>query len=387
MLTWDIDWSPTLFLGHEKLSQDKIQKVQEKHNRYRALKRKREEAASLEGSRDEETEMETVPLQQPDQEKSCSTDVETQTDHTGELPNDFFDQEYFTNDDDKIRYYTGLPNKDILESVFGLVVPFPGTKQEYYWRSFIVTLMRLRLATGYQDLSYRLGVSLSTLARRFQEMLDMMAVRLDFLIFWPDREELRKTMPLCFRATYGTKVVAIMDCYEVKIEKPSNLLAKGSTWSQYKHANTVKVLIAVAPQGATTFVSECWGGRVSDKHLTNQCGILNKLLPGDILLADRGFDITEEVAMMQASLQIPAFTRGMDQLPPTEIEKTRKLANLRIHVERVIGATRQRFSILSSVLPIQYMTARSRDDIPNVDKIVRVCSALNNVCVSVVPFE
>ena len=177
--------------------------------------------------------------------------------------------------------------------------------------------MKLRLsATGYQDLSYRLGVSLSTLARRFQEMLDMMAVRLDFLIFWPDCEELQKTMPLYFRATYGSKVVGIIDCYEIKIERPSNLLARGSTWSQYKHANTVKVLIAVAPQGVTTFVSECWGGRTSDKHLTRESGLLKKLYPGDILLADRGFDISEEVAMMQATLQIPAFTKGMDQLPP-----------------------------------------------------------------------
>ena len=251
--------------------------------------------------------------------------------------------------------------------------------------------MKLRLsATGYQDLSYRLGVSLSTLqlARQFQEMLDMMAVRLDFLIFGPDREELQKTMPLCFCATYGLKVVCIIDCYKIKIERTSNLLARGSTWSQYKHANTVKVLIAVAPQGVTTFVSECWGGRTSDKHLTRESGLLKKLYPGDILLADRGFDISEEVAMMQATLQIPAFTKGMDQLPPTEIEKTKKLINLRIHVERVVGAPRQCFSILSSILPIQYMTARSQVDILNVDKIVHVCSALNNnVCASVVPIQ
>ena len=165
------------------------------------------------------------------------------------------------------------------------------------------------------------------------------------------------------------------------------MAARGSTWSQYKHSNTVKVLIAIAPQGVTTFVSASWGGRVSDKQLTRECGIIQKLLPGDIVLADRGFDIAEDIAMVQASLHIPAFTKGVSQLPPKEVESTRKLANLRIHVERVIGATRQRYSILMSTLPIHFMTAKSPDGVPTVDKIVRVCSALNNLCVSVVPFS
>ena len=30
---------------------------------------------------------------------------------------------------------------------------------------------------------------------------------------------------------------------------------------------------------------------MSDKHLTKNCGLLNKLLRGDIVLADRGFDM------------------------------------------------------------------------------------------------
>ena len=55
------------------------------------------------------------------------------------------------------------------------------------------------------------------------------------------------------------------------------------------------------------------GGSVSDKHLIVKSGFLSKLLPGDIVLADRGFDIAKDVARsarMQASLKIPAFTKG-----------------------------------------------------------------------------
>ena len=61
----------------------------------------------------------------------------------------------------------------------------------------------------------------------------------------------------------------------------------------YRHHNTVKILLGIAPQGVLSFVSEPWGGRVSDKYLTEHCGILDKLHPGDIVLADRGFDISD----------------------------------------------------------------------------------------------
>ena len=96
---------------------------------------------------------------------------------------DFFDESYFTNDDHKVCYYTGLPSREMLLDVFELVIPLPCLKREYYWRSYLITLMKLQLNVGYQDLAYHLGVSVSTLARRFQEMLDIMAIRLDFLIF------------------------------------------------------------------------------------------------------------------------------------------------------------------------------------------------------------
>jgi hypothetical protein len=53
-----------------------------------------------------------------------------------------------------------------------------------------------------------------------------------------------------------------------------------------------------------------------------------------ILLADRGFDITESVGLCCAEVKIPAFTKGKKQLSPLELESTRKIAHSRIHVER-----------------------------------------------------
>ena len=130
-----------------------------------------------------------------------------------------------------------------------------GDKRSYYWKSFLIVLLKLKLNLGFQDIAYRIEISKSTVSRRFHETLDVMATRLEWLIKWPDREELWKTMPSCFRTTYGTKVIAIVNCFEIKIETPSHPVAKAATWLQYKHANTAKVFIAMCPQGVTTFIS------------------------------------------------------------------------------------------------------------------------------------
>jgi len=77
-----------------------------------------------------------------------------------------------------------------------------------------------------------------------------MDIRLQDLIIWPERDCLQKIMPECFQQSFGKKAV-IIDCFEIFIEQPSNLQARTSTWSNYKHKNTVKILIGILPQIAS----------------------------------------------------------------------------------------------------------------------------------------
>ena len=129
-----------------------------------------------------------------------------------------------------------------------------------------------------------------------------------------------------------------------------------------------------------------WGGRVSDKLLTEQCGLLSNLIPGDVVLADRGFEISDSVRVMQAIISIPAFTKGKSQLSAMEIEETRTIANVRIHIERVNSNVRQKYTILKNTRPIDFITS-SNCDTPLIDSVVRVTCALTNLCNSVVQFE
>ena len=65
-------------------------------------------------------------------------------------------------------------------------------------------------------------------------------------------------------------------------------------------------------------------------------GILDLLEPGDSVMANRGFEIQDLLVSKNSSLNIPPFMRCKDQLDPDEEDETRRIASVRIHVERAI---------------------------------------------------
>ena len=65
---------------------------------------------------------------------------------------------------------------------------------------------------------------------------------------------------------------------------------------------------------------------MSDKYLTEQCGLLDCLLPGGQSLADRGFNVQESVGLYCAEIKVPAYTRGKKQLSSVESKSARQLS-------------------------------------------------------------
>lgn len=83
---------------------------------------------------------------------------------------------------------------------------------------------------------------------------------------------------------------------------------------------------------------------------------------------------------------IPAFTKGKEQLSAREVETTRRLARVRIHVERVIGHLRKKYKTLQETLPINMIKLSSDNENKNcfIDRILIVTAALTNLLPSVV---
>lgn len=193
-------------------------------------------------------------------------------------------------------------------------------------------------------------------------------------------------MPLAFQQYFGECIVYIIDCTEIFIETPSNPETASECWSEYKKHHTIKFLTGITPQGVIVFISRIIGGHATDNFITTASGFMDILKPGDCVLADTGFKLGDFFEMRHAHLEIPAFVYLQQQLHPLEVERTRKLANVRIHVERVIGLLKRKFLILHYTIPMSLLAKNKlgSDKSSVIEKIMIVCSALCNLCPSII---
>ena len=72
---------------------------------------------------------------------------------------------------------------------------------------------------------------------------------------------------------------------------------------------------------------------------------------GDCILTDQGLNIKEELSSLGAALKILSFTKGEKQLSGGEVDTSRQLSSLQIHVERGIGRIKK-FRFLQTTLPL-----------------------------------
>ena len=73
---------------------------------------------------------------------------------------------------------------------------------------------------------------------------------------------------------------------------------------------------------------------------------------------------------------IHVFTKGLKHFDPIDLEATRGNANVRIHVERVIGLLRGKYTILKGILQTDFLSSNHRGtleyQVPLIYRILRV---------------
>lgn len=286
-----------------------------------------------------------------------------------------FTFEVIENNEKLLSMYTGLPDKVIFLSVF----KYLDSQKFYYYLGwnvtkisrkdqFLMTLMKLRLNLLHEDLALRFNCSSATVTNIILTWIHLMHICL-FEKFMkdniPSREKNKTCMPSVFLPFSNCRIV--IDCTEVYTAVPSQLDRQKYTYSNYKHRNTLKGLVGVAPNGTITYLSDLYTGNTSDKKIVKHCGILSSFKAGDLILADKGFLISD-ILPAGISVNIPPFLMK-SQFSPEEARQTVVIAKARIHVERAISRIK-RFKILS------YIPAKLR---PYASKIFQICGFLTSL--------
>ena len=298
--------------------------------------------------------------------------------------------------DKKMKTFTGIPNIATFEHLFKLIErQAPRIK---YWQGsktilkgrkftstptksgpsrklsskdeFLLTLMKLKLGSLNADLADRFGISIALTCNITNTWIRFLAQEWKCLINNPDKGIALQHLPQRFKTAKYNKVRHIIDCTEVFIETPSDPKLKAATWSDYKHHQTIKYLLSIMPCGTFNFVSEGWGGRTSDVAITRESGFYDILEYGDVVMADKGFTIAEDLLVRHCQLYIPPGKRGQEQMSKAEVNKTKEIANLRIFVEQAIRRLKT-FRIIKHEVPIVL--------VDKIDDIVTICAALCNL--------
>ena len=299
-----------------------------------------------------------------------------------------FEIDDISHSDKLVSVYTGLQNVKLFKWIHDRIKDEANNLQYYQQKTkqklrasrkldtksaLFLVLVKLRLGLTDNDLAFRFKIAQSTVSTILNTWLPFLSKELSPLIYWPTMEENVGAYPKCFQKFPNT--IGIIDCTEGAIEKPSLAKAQAQTYSTYKSKNTWKVLVCITPSGTISFISKTYGGSASDRYITETCGILEKILPGDSIMADKGFNISDLLVGQGSKLVIPPFLKDKSKFSRKNAQKTSNIAKARIHVERAISRIKD-YRILQGAIPL------TRKD--KLDDILIICAALTNLAPNLV---
>ena len=277
----------------------------------------------------------------------------------------------FSKDNEMIKFYTGFTSYTLFLTFFHCIEPSAKYMVSMYnqkgdtislagrKRSILLIdelfmfLCRLRVGLLEQDLAVRFNCSVSTVSRKLLTWANFLYFVLGRIPIWLSRQKIDSLMPDCFKTLYP-KTRIIIDCTEIKTQKPSSLVLNSQMYSTYKGSCTLKCLLGIAPHGQITFISPLYTGCMSDVEITKYSGLLDLLEPCDDVMADKGFTLRKLLSAKGVTLKIPPFLQGKHQFSHLEIQETEQIAKLRIHIERVNRMVKE-FRFFDTPVPLSLL--------------------------------
>ena len=118
-----------------------------------------------------------------------------------------------------------------------------------------------------------------------------------------------------------------------------------------------------------SFLLDTYEGSINDKQIFVKSGLLDLLQPGDLVIADRSFLIKDSLLERKVDPNTPPFLGKRYRLTAKEEILTKRIARVRIHVERA-NEQMVKFKIIFKVAPLSLK--------PAISQIVHVIAFLVN---------
>ncbi|KAK4879519.1 hypothetical protein RN001_007665 [Aquatica leii] len=267
--------------------------------------------------------------------------------------------------------FTGLQNFDILNAIMNAVdMVYKDVRQHRLTlkNRIILTFVKLKLDLSFAVLSPLFGITQNLCKTYIATMVNILSEVLKCTIYLPDKTEILKNMPICFKNFEDTAIV--LDCTEIKIQKAKCLCCRIRFYSHYKSSDTIKFMTGVSPSGVISYISKAYGGRASDKIIFEQSKLFEIIEPQSAMMVDKGFLIDDLCALHGIKLYRPPFLKQKKQLSSEEAQRNAEIAAARVHIER----SNQRlkiFKILNGRL--------QKSLVPHVENIFTVICAVTNL--------
>ncbi|CAN0424893.1 unnamed protein product, partial [Pylaiella littoralis] len=238
-------------------------------------------------------------------------------------------------DEERATALCGIASLGIFEALFGLVnaegavgdLRWYGTGREETSRivprsrilggrnGLFFTLFVMRTGVPLVVASSLFGASTQTGTAAFTTWVCFLRKELQPFVRMPDLHEVREYAPKSFTLAGLENVIVVLDATELEIVRVWQTDLAYVLYSTYKRRPTGKFLLGLTPAGAICFISNMYGGRLSDTEVVVRSGFIDVLAakgfgPGFEVMADRGFNpIARHLLRVGIKLTAPPSAR------------------------------------------------------------------------------
>ncbi|XP_068227134.1 uncharacterized protein [Palaemon carinicauda] len=301
--------------------------------------------------------------------------------------------EMFKDNDEKVKYLTGLENYNMLKALSDIISEYQRHLVRLSsFQQLMVTLMKIKLNLPMKFFGVLFNVNLTGISRLFNETIDLLFKKLvPLCIVWPNREDMRKILPSelndCQNCVY------ITDTFDLQVDLSSgssstfNKVDGGSSLdlnTTSKGQTVRRFLMTIAPQGSVIFISKGVLGEVSDRTLALESGFFENITPGDVILTEKELGIDDAVAVMGATLRSSNSIKSQGKAVMNNGEGDNPRL---VRIKRAIQLLKKKYTILDNKIPINWVKVSEKETHTTLDKIVHIVCALSNMANRVWSYE